>query len=95
MTDFIARWWWLTPAPAFAPGAGLACLGGWFGSGLLGAWLVTFLDNVDRTLARVTVSSSRLGNLLDHGLDLIRPSFWYAVWALGLPDGNAPTHTLI
>ena len=57
---------------------------GQFGLGLLAAWLMTFLDTVDGKLARVTLTSSRIGNVLDHGLDLIHPPFWYLAWALGL-----------
>ncbi|MDH3518857.1 MAG: CDP-alcohol phosphatidyltransferase family protein [Myxococcales bacterium] len=60
---------------------------GWFGTGLLVAWLMTFLDTVDGKLARVTLTSSRLGDVLDHGLDLVHPPFWYAAWGLGLGAG--------
>lgn len=56
----------------------------WFGAGLAAAWLMTFLDTVDGKLARVTLTSSRLGHVLDHGLDLIHPPFWYLAWAAGL-----------
>ncbi|MCG8590417.1 MAG: CDP-alcohol phosphatidyltransferase family protein [Proteobacteria bacterium] len=61
---------------AFAAGA--------FAWGLVAAWLMTFLDTVDGKLARVTLTSSRLGNVLDHGLDLVHPPFWWAAWAVGL-----------
>ena len=57
---------------------------GQFGLGLVGAWLMTFLDTVDGKLARVTLTSSRIGHVLDHGLDLVHPPFWYAAWAMGL-----------
>lgn len=57
---------------------------GQFGLGLFTAWLMTFLDTVDGKLARVTLTSSRIGNVLDHGLDLIHPPFWYLAWALGV-----------
>ena len=57
---------------------------GWFGSGLVLAWAMTFLDTVDGKLARVTLTSSRLGHVMDHGLDLIHPPFWWAAWAWGL-----------
>jgi phosphatidylglycerophosphate synthase len=52
--------------------------------GLLAAWLMTFLDTVDGKLARVTITSSKWGNVFDHGIDLIHPPFWYAAWAFGL-----------
>lgn len=57
---------------------------GAFGWGLAAGWLMTFLDTVDGKLARVTVTSSRFGDVLDHGLDLIHPPFWYLAWGLGL-----------
>jgi phosphatidylglycerophosphate synthase len=39
---------------------------------------------VDGKLARVTVTSSRFGNVLDHGIDLVHPPLWYAAWGIGL-----------
>lgn len=57
---------------------------GAFGLGLLAAWAMTFLDTVDGKLARVTVSSSRIGHVLDHGTDILHPPFWYMAWGLGL-----------
>jgi phosphatidylglycerophosphate synthase len=57
---------------------------GWFVPGLVLAWLMTFLDTVDGKLARVTLTSSRIGDVLDHGLDLLHPPFWYLAWAYGL-----------
>jgi phosphatidylglycerophosphate synthase len=58
---------------------------GWFVTGLGVAWLMTFLDTVDGKLARVTLTSSRFGNVLDHSLDLIHPPFWYLAWGYSLP----------
>ncbi|MBW2315091.1 MAG: CDP-alcohol phosphatidyltransferase family protein [Deltaproteobacteria bacterium] len=58
---------------------------GQFAAGLAAAWLMTFLDTVDGKLARVTLSSSRIGHVLDHGLDIVHPPFWYAAWGLALP----------
>ncbi len=52
--------------------------------GLIAAWFMTFLDTVDGKLARVTRTSSKWGNIFDHGIDLIHPPFWYAAWAFGL-----------
>jgi len=57
---------------------------GYFLSGLVLAWIMTFLDTVDGKLARVTVTSSRTGHILDHGMDIIHPPIWYACWANGL-----------
>jgi phosphatidylglycerophosphate synthase len=56
-----------------------------FAAGLLCAWLMTFLDTVDGKLARVTLTSSPLGNVLDHSLDLVHPPFWYWAWGHTLP----------
>jgi phosphatidylglycerophosphate synthase len=64
--------------------AGFAFAGGQRGWGLLAAWLMTFLDTVDGKLARVTVTSSRAGHRLDHGVDLVHPPLWYAAWGFGL-----------
>jgi phosphatidylglycerophosphate synthase len=50
---------------------------------------MTFLDTVDGKLARVTVTSSRIGDVLDHGLDIIHPPLWYIAWAAGLPTTPA------
>jgi len=60
-----------------------------FGLGLAAAWLMTFLDTVDGKLARTTLTSSRLGHVLDHGLDLVHPPIWWAAFAWGLA-GDRP-----
>ncbi len=64
--------------------AGLAFWAGWFAIGLLMGWFMTFLDTVDGKLARVTVTSSRIGDVLDHGLDIVHPPLWYIAWGAGL-----------
>lgn len=51
---------------------------------LAAAWAMTFLDTVDGKLARVTVTSSRIGNLLDHGMDVIHPPLWWFCLGYGL-----------
>jgi hypothetical protein len=58
-----------------------------FASGLLAAWGMTFLDTVDGKLARTTLTSSKWGNIFDHGIDLVHPPFWYWAWAHGLSSG--------
>ena len=63
---------------------------GEYGWGLLAAWLMTFLDTVDGKLARTTLTSSRFGDIFDHGIDLVHPPFWYAAWALGLQAAGQP-----
>lgn len=69
---------------AMVIGAGYAFANGAPGWGLVAAWLMTFLDTVDGKLARVTVTSSRVGHVLDHGVDIVHPPFWYIAWGLGL-----------
>jgi hypothetical protein len=64
---------------------------GEYGWGLLAGWIMTFLDTVDGKLARVTVTSTQLGNVFDHGIDLIHPPLWYLAWGMGL----APAVTAI
>jgi len=60
--------------------------GAWW-TGLLAAWLMTFLDTVDGKLARTALKSSKWGDIFDHGIDLIHPPFWYAAWAIGVQTG--------
>lgn len=59
-----------------------------FAIGLLLAYGMSVLDSVDGKLARLTFTDSRLGNALDHGLDLIHPPMWYVAWAWGLSGGD-------
>ncbi len=70
--------------------AGIAFWFGHYGIGLIMGWAMTFLDTVDGKLARVTVTSSRLGDVLDHGLDLIHPPLWYWAWGIGLATTMTP-----
>lgn len=79
--------------------AGVLFARGEYAGGLLAGWIMTFLDTVDGKLARVTVTSSRLGNIFDHGIDLIHPPFWYLAWGVGLASNQAmaaglPLHLL-
>ena len=55
------------------------------------------LDTVDGKLARCTITSSKWGNVADHGVDLIHPPFWWYAWGVGLArHGLAlPTTTFI
>lgn len=75
-------------------GLALTVLAGWLfftgnlGSGLIAAWAMTFLDTVDGKLARVTVTSSKVGNWLDHGNDVIHPPLWWLCLAHGLALGH-------
>ncbi len=63
---------------------------GAFGWGLLAAWAMTFLDTVDGKLARTTLSSSKFGDALDHGIDLVHPPFWWWAWAAGCAAAGDP-----
>ncbi len=63
---------------------------GHFGWGLVAAWGMTFLDTVDGKLARVTLTSSKIGNVFDHGIDLIHPPFWWWAWLVGVQAGPHP-----
>lgn len=63
---------------------------GFYGIGLLAGWVMTFLDTVDGKLARVTITSSKWGNIFDHGLDLLHPPFWYIAWGFGLAAFGTP-----
>ena len=73
---------------ALALAAVLLFARGWFGTGLICAWAMTFLDTVDGKLARVTLTSTRLGDVMDHGLDLVHPPFWWWAWGIGLGAGH-------
>ncbi len=61
--------------------------------GLSLAYTMSVLDSVDGKLARLTYRDSLLGNLLDHGLDLVHPPLWYMAWAWALSAGD-PSSTL-
>ena len=60
---------------------------GRFGAGLALGWLMTFLDTVDGKLARVTVTSTRVGHYFDHVIDSVHPPIWYLAWAWGVTGG--------
>ena len=65
----------------------------WFGNywlGVLAGFAFMVLDTVDGKLARCTGASSKLGEFLDHGIDLVHPPFWYWAWAHGLASYGTP-----
>jgi phosphatidylglycerophosphate synthase len=68
---------------------------GYFLLGVVAAWFMTFLDTVDGKLARVTLTSSKLGNVFDHGIDLVHPPFWYVAWYFGVAAGATEGQTLL
>ena len=59
--------------------AGILFSYGYFVLGLALGWVMTFLDTVDGKLARVTVTSTKWGNIFDNGIDLIHPPLWYRI----------------
>lgn len=61
---------------------------GHFLAGFLCAYGMSVLDSVDGKLARLTFTDSRLGNFLDHGLDMVHPPIWYVAWAYGIGLGT-------
>lgn len=68
---------------------------GYFWTGFALAYGMSVLDSVDGKLARLTFTDSNLGNLLDHGLDLIHPPLWYAAWAIGLAGGDLTSPLMV
>ncbi|WP_454885580.1 CDP-alcohol phosphatidyltransferase family protein [Sphingomonas oryzagri] len=56
---------------------------GHFAAGLGVGLVFMVLDTVDGKLARCTGTSSEWGNILDHGVDLVHPPFWYWAWGMG------------
>lgn len=52
--------------------------------GFLMAYAMTILDSVDGKVARLTLTDSAIGNVMDHGLDIVHPPLWYLAWAWGL-----------
>ncbi len=89
VTRFLAS---LGVTPNMVTWVGLACTilaferfwAGDFALGLVAAWAMTFLDTVDGKLARTTLTSTKLGDVFDHGIDLVHPPFWYAAWGFAV-----------
>lgn len=55
--------------------------------GLALAYWMSVLDSVDGKLARLTHTTSRIGDVADHGLDIVHPPFWYLAWGYALGGG--------
>ncbi len=65
----------------------------WFGNywlGVAAGFVFMVLDTVDGKLARCTGTASKWGEVLDHGIDLVHPPFWYWAWAHGLARYGVP-----
>ena len=71
-------------------GATVACFEGHLWLGMLMGWIMMVLDTVDGKLDRCTITSSKIGNIFDHGIDLIHPPFWYWAWLAGLAAYGTP-----
>jgi phosphatidylglycerophosphate synthase len=86
----------LSPNAVTAVGAVLMLLALWlfwnghYWAGAASGFVFMVLDTVDGKLARCTGTSSQWGNILDHGLDLIHPPFWWWAWAHGLAAYGRP-----
>ena len=70
--------------------AGVAFYWGWFWTGLAMGLAFMVLDTVDGKLARCTITSSRMGDRLDHGIDLVHPPLWWLAWGIGLEAYGRP-----
>ena len=63
---------------------------GWYWTGLAAGLVFMVLDTVDGKLARCTVTSSKIGEAFDHGIDLVHPPFWWWAWGVGLHAHGRP-----
>jgi phosphatidylglycerophosphate synthase len=70
----------LAAIPLFAAGHWVA--------GLAFGYTMSVLDSVDGKLARLTYRTSSIGDVLDHGLDIVHPPLWYLAWAWSLGGGR-------
>jgi phosphatidylglycerophosphate synthase len=86
----------LTPNFVTLVGAVLCVLAFWlfwngqYWWGVLSGFIFMVLDTVDGKLARCTGASSKWGNTLDPGIDLIHPPFWWWAWEHGLTAYGRP-----
>jgi phosphatidylglycerophosphate synthase len=63
---------------------------GWYWTGLAAGLVFMVLDTVDGKLARCTITSSKIGEAFDHGIDLVHPPFWWWAWGVGLHAYGRP-----
>jgi phosphatidylglycerophosphate synthase len=63
---------------------------GWYWTGLAAGLGFMVLDTVDGKLARCTITSSKIGEAIDHGIDLVHPPFWWWAWGVGLHSYGRP-----
>lgn len=62
----------------------------WYWTGLAAGLGFMVLDTVDGKLARCTITASPIGHVLDHGIDLVHPPFWWWAWGAGLAAYGRP-----
>jgi phosphatidylglycerophosphate synthase len=70
--------------------AGIFFYRGQYWPGLAFGLFFMVLDTVDGKLARCTITSSRIGDVLDHGIDLVHPLIWWWAWGIGLAAYGRP-----
>ncbi|HEX8467348.1 MAG TPA: CDP-alcohol phosphatidyltransferase family protein [Allosphingosinicella sp.] len=63
---------------------------GYYWPGLAAGLAFMVLDTVDGKLARCTITSSKIGEVIDHGIDLVHPPFWWWAWGAGLHAWGRP-----
>ncbi len=86
----------MTPNQVSLIGALLCLLATWlfyeglYWPGLAAALVFMVLDTVDGKLARCTITSSKIGEAIDHGIDLVHPPFWWWAWGVGLHAYGRP-----
>ncbi|HYJ83682.1 MAG TPA: CDP-alcohol phosphatidyltransferase family protein [Allosphingosinicella sp.] len=86
----------MTPNQVSLAGAALCLLATWlfhegyYWPGLAAGLVFMVLDTVDGKLARCTITSSRIGEAIDHGIDLVHPPFWWWAWGVGLHAYGRP-----
>jgi phosphatidylglycerophosphate synthase len=86
----------MTPNQVSLVGACLCLLATWlfyegrYWPGLAAGLAFMVLDTVDGKLARCTITSSRIGEAIDHGIDLVHPPFWWWAWGVGLHAYGRP-----
>ncbi|HET9638606.1 MAG TPA: CDP-alcohol phosphatidyltransferase family protein [Allosphingosinicella sp.] len=86
----------MSPNQVSLIGAALCLLATWlfyqgqYWPGLAAGLVFMVLDTVDGKLARCTITSSKIGEAIDHGIDLVHPPFWWWAWGVGLHAYGRP-----
>lgn len=86
----------MSPNQVSMIGAALCLLATWlfyqghYWPGLASGLGFMVLDTVDGKLARCTITSSKIGEIIDHGIDLVHPPFWWWAWGVGLHAYGRP-----